>query len=205
MKSRSKADVKYYLSNVLYCGYCGNRVTGRKTRLPKDKLITRYACEDRYKNKTDCSLLPIKTSTIENLVFDDLISHIFSQIALTDCNNFISAHDYSRQQQHMRLKARKEEVEVKIEKIINLMIESDSPSLHKMLVTLDSELQNINLSINSVTVGDYLILDNFKDIESHFKEHLLLSLNDHHVKPLLMNHIKKITATNDNINIEYLK
>ena len=206
MKSPSKANLKYYLSNILYCGYCGNRLTGRKTKSVNIKLTTRYACEDRYKNKTDCPLLPVRKNTIESLVFDDLISHIFSQMdLLAECNKFIDAHDYSRKQQYTRLQVRKEEVETKIEKTINLMLENDSPSLHKMLTTLDDELKNINLSIDSVTIGNYLILEDLEDIESHFKEYLLESLNNHHIKPLLLNHINKITATNDHIDIEYLK
>ena len=74
-----------------------------------------------------------------------------------------------------------------------------------MLTTLDDELKNINLSIDSVTIGNYLILEDLEDIGSHFKEYLLESLNNHHIKPLLLNHINKITATNDHIDIEYLK
>ena len=146
----------YLLSGKIYCGECGSRYNGmnRPARNGKPQYIS-YRCS-RKNGSIKCKNSEIKREVIELYVLDKLANHLFS--AEMSERLFKGYHAYFLTRRTMTLqeldvvRREIENVSRDIEKLIDLMIQTNSAAMAERLQTMEDrklELQGREKDLES--------------------------------------------------------
>ena len=123
-KGRSRAKVPYILSGLLYCGYCGGRLSGNHRNGSKDKAeYTTYRCCTKDNNTTCKESKEIRAEIIENYVIDLLCQYVFTDEAIEEITRQINEQLQREYSDNKYYQASKENLKV-LKKSRDNLIES---------------------------------------------------------------------------------
>ncbi len=107
----NRAKHEYLFSNKVYCGCCGRKMTPYAQKMKSGTLAKNYRCPRQKNTGEKCTNGAISERILETLVWDKLVSIISNPKGTLE--NLVE--EMSKEDRINKLKARKEEVEAKLE------------------------------------------------------------------------------------------
>ena len=149
-----RAKREYLLSGKLLCGYCGSPYSGN-ARIPSPGCneYVSYKCTRR--NQTiKCEGHEIKKEFIEKAVLEKLSGLIFDSVSLSELvdgyNRHLMESEHGSVSRIAGLEKQVEELETKINKAVDLMIETGSAAVKDRLSELESEKEKLLFRIDEI-------------------------------------------------------
>lgn len=156
------AKQEYLLSGKIFCGECGSPYAGnsRKPR-PDHPLYVSYKCTRRNQRNDKCTNPEINRDKLESIVLDKLSNVLFNPevipMLVSEYNEYIADKNGSAKKKTKLLKNQLAEVERKITKAVDLLIETSSSALKTKLRELEEQKEKIQYELSdaeTVLKGD---------------------------------------------------
>ena len=201
--ARQRARNEYLLTQKLFCGYCGEMMTGYSAK----KKYNYYGCKG--KKSHTCNKKPIYKNYLENLVVDETKTFLNNQKnidmiikGIKQLNETEYKNDY--------LLSLKKQLKISIKKKNNLLDaltdcndKTIRQDIYNKLTELNNTIENINLNLSSLEKPvDPLLFEKVKFIIQKFKNE---SIDDLKFKKTIINlFIDKIFLYDDKVIILFL-
>ena len=184
--SRQKSEARYVLSGKLYCGECGELMTGDSCTNRSGVLYHYYKCFGKKRRTTDCTSAAIRKEYIEGAVFDAcqrvLNNGFIQQVAEKAFK--IHAEDTSSDLNVRRLEERLKEKQGELDHLVDAICKGLYTSATKQrLVALEKDVEDVKIAIEreknkvsaSLKVQDYVdFLNGFTGkADDQFKEEVI--------------------------------
>lgn len=154
----------YLLSGLVSCS-CGAKMIGNRNYSGRSKkMLTTYSCNNRLRKINDCKQKPINAVALEKVVVRDLTERLFGRnqvkCLISQYRKYTKEIFKNREEIDLINKLKKElkKKTNNLEKLVDLVLESDSKTLISKMETLEIEISNIK---NEITRNENL-LNSFK-------------------------------------------
>lgn len=163
-----KAKVEYLLTGKVYCGHCGATMVG-VCGTGRSKIYNYYCCSNRWKHHS-CLKQNILKDKLENYVFNYLKTNVLTPEGIESASS--SLYEYF-QGNSMANKIKDYEkqlsnIELKLDKCFNLMMEAKSS---EMIKRIDDEVRDLSIQKEdlSVELRKFKLADVMKKGKQDFK------------------------------------
>jgi len=152
------AKQEYLLSGKIFCGECGSPYAGnlRKPR-PDHPLYISYKCTRRNQRNDKCTNPEINRDKLESIVLDKLSNVLFNPevipMLVSEYNEYIADKNGSAKKKTKLLKNQLAEVERKITKAVDLLIETSSSALKTKLRELEEQKEKIQYELSDAEIA----------------------------------------------------
>ena len=143
-RKHSRAKTKFLLTGKIVCGVCGGSYVGSTHHRGDGSKYTVYGCNRRYRAKEyGCTNKEISKAYLEGWIIDKLSEYVFSDKLASkitaEYNRHIQERNYSYSAQHTAHMTRMKELQRDIDRVVSLLIETNSNALTTKLRELEAE------------------------------------------------------------------
>lgn len=157
LKPRRNNSRRYYLTNKVYCSCCGGHFVGSSSASGRNKTkYFFYESNNKKRRIKNCRMKNIRAEYLEDYV----INAIREQILNDDVLNKVAEDAYNRFKNHtdkdkqvlLNLQQKREKVQAKIDKLLDLLIEGiiTKQALESKSKTFQDELDKLIIKINEI-------------------------------------------------------
>ena len=211
--SKNKRSTENYLfTGIIYCS-CGSKMSGKTCYSGRSKTkLSTYICNDRVRKTSECRNKAINKNAIESKVLASFVNTVFSKkhepLLIAQYRDF-AKKTTKIDPNEIALKNLKKSLvskENKLNKLIDLMLESDSKNLINKMQSLENEISFIEKEIKSIesaivpvhSPSDVEIKKAITQLKKKIESGEL-----ENIKSILQHYISKIVVDDKNVYIQY--
>lgn len=209
--AKFSAKQEYLLSGKIFCGECGSPFAGNSRKPnPTHPLYVSYKCTRRNQREDKCKNPEINRDKLESAVLQRLCSVLFNPAVIPslvrEYNAYIAEKSGSAKHKLESLKKELAQLDHKISKTVDLMIETGSAALKAKLAEFESNKERLSFEINRLEIevkGEQYSEDRirtlFQSAENQLKNGTLANR-----RAVIDQYVEKVVIYPDKIEI-YLK
>ncbi len=213
-RQHSHAKETYLLTGRMVCGQCGGSFSGGRRERRKngahDGYFVSYACTNRSNsNGIKCSNKEISREYIEGFVIDELCNSVLSDKKVAELtkayNQYLKDKQHGSSDELKTLRRRQKELQVTIDGVVDIIIESRSPTLMERLRQMEEDKIQLDLRVadavknqsrDSVSREEVECI--LAEIRTKLRSKLLCD-----IKEVLHTYVKQIIVYEDFIDVHF--
>jgi len=207
-KGANSAKEIYLLSGLIYCGKCGDAMTGTRKFAGRNKsLYVSYECSTRKRTKT-CDMKAINKNYVENIVIEHLEKNVFSPEAIERMVIKISEYAASQSKEINRdIKVFTDQlagVQTEINNIVNAIAAGMfHPSMKEKMDGLEAKKVNLTIKLEEAKLQAQMHAPTEDMIRKYLqKDADIKNKSPEEQKRIIQAYIKKVIVYDDKVDID---
>lgn len=208
-RKHSRAIETYLLTGKMVCGICGGSYVGARRARGDKSIYTAYGCNLRYRSGTQCQNKEISKSYIEGWVLEQLGNYVFNDEYIPyitkEYNRYISDNSRKFNGQYQVFSTRLKEIQKDINKLVELLLQTNSPTLISKLDKLEVEKIQVESALEQLKKESKCKSFTEDDIKTVFLEirAKLKSGNLKSIKQVIDTYINQIVIYPDEARVQF--
>lgn len=208
-RKSSRAIETYLLTGKMVCGICGGSYVGSRRARGDKSIYAAYGCNLRYRSDNQCENKEISKTYIEGWIFEQLNCYVFNDYYIPyvtkEYNRYINDKSRKYSGQYQAYTIRLKEIQKDIDKIVTLLLQTNSPTLIKRLDELEADRVQVECALEQLNRDNLCTAFTEKDIKAVFVgiREKLKSGNLKSIKQVIDTYINQIVIYPNEARIQF--